>query len=277
MADFVVVDIPIRYDGRDADKHQIDLFSLGESIQGVARLVSAVGNFVVTGRYSKRFHAQAVRVIAKEAGRPGCFTLDTALQWAQDARIFSGFAGSAITALIAYIVHKASRNRGAEMKYISEALQKAIEEMGHTDRAHTDRLMETIEKMADDLKPSVKRAVTPVGTTCSTMRIGKGEYTEIDEPMKEAIMSEHIDVLATAEYEVLITELDMENGSCKVHIGGAPDDRSRTPAVITDPAASQPNNPYVVAMSNGSWLRVHAKATAKGGELQRLYISDTVS
>ncbi|MGV5401473.1 DUF7946 domain-containing protein [Pseudomonas aeruginosa] len=46
---FDVEQIKIRYEGGDADRHELDMLELGESLQGFARLYSTVANFVETG------------------------------------------------------------------------------------------------------------------------------------------------------------------------------------------------------------------------------------
>ena len=258
MADFTFAKVPIRYDGLDAEAHELDLFALGESLQGAARIISVVGNFVVTGKYAKQFQAHEVRVVAAEA-KSGCFEIQTLVQWAKDVQIFSGAAGPTIAVIITYVLMKASGSR-EEMKHLAQLLEIAIKELGHKDQGSIDRLIQTIENMADALKPAVKQAITPVGSTCETMRIGGENAQVVDRALKDAIMSEgNLEVLGERAYEVLITELDLETHSCKVHVKGESAEEEgegapRRSAQITDPALVIADNPYVIAMSHKRYL-----------------------
>jgi len=259
--------------------HEIELFALGESLQGIARIIAVLGNFTVTGRYTKQFQAQEVRVVAAEQ-HAECFELQVLLQWAREVGIFQGMAGPTLDALVTFALMKSSR-ASEQMKHLREALEAAIRELGHKDTAFIARMMDTVDKMVDALKPSVKQAVAPVGKTCETMMIGNGTPI-IDRAMKDAIMSAgDLEFLDEKEYQVLITELDLENYTCKVRM---PDDNvegedntvPRYLAQITDPVLAKPDNAYVQAMSKRNYLIVRAKATIRDGEIERFYISNTI-
>ncbi|MCR1322189.1 MULTISPECIES: hypothetical protein [unclassified Enterobacter] len=77
MEDGVLQDIKIslRYDGKDALNHEIDLNCLGESLKGFSKVLSTAASFSATQKYSKLVTYQDVKVYAREA-RANCFTLD---------------------------------------------------------------------------------------------------------------------------------------------------------------------------------------------------------
>ena len=56
--------IVLRYDGLEAERHVIELGSLGQSIQGASRLLGSAGSIVVTGQFAKQTNALAVPVLA---------------------------------------------------------------------------------------------------------------------------------------------------------------------------------------------------------------------
>lgn len=164
------------------------------------------------------------------------------------------------------------------MKHLSSALEKSIAELGVRDQPTVARLLDTVDRMADALAPSVKMAVDPVGKSARTLSVGlassPSNTATIDEPKKAAIFSEAtLRVDDEKTYEVLISELDMISGACHVHITGDPDDL-RYPAKVTDPAVTMPNNAYALALAGMKRLLVRAKATTREGEIDRLYISD---
>lgn len=104
------IKISLRYDGLDAENHEIDLACLGESLKGVFENSGNRRNFAVTQRYSKNVAGQDVKVYAKEA-RANCFTLDAVLNFVGQSQLFSGAVGSILGALIPYIFSRNSQKK----------------------------------------------------------------------------------------------------------------------------------------------------------------------
>lgn len=263
--------IPIRYDGLDAESHQIDLAALGESLQGMSKVLGVVGHFVVTGKYAKQVQALDVRVVALEEPKANCFRIDAALQFVQQHGLLQGAAGALITAIVAWLVARNS-NKSTEMKLLKDSLDRAIHEMAQGNQATIQALTQTLERVAEGTRPALRRAVAPVGGTCTSMTIG-GTAT-IDIPAAEAIRAESPDEVDDARpYLVRITELDLESSSAKLRLGDG-DDEARVPAQIIDPAFALPGNVYTQAFTAQAPLRVTAKATLREGVITRLYVSD---
>ncbi|TAA42182.1 hypothetical protein EAT51_07895 [Pseudoxanthomonas winnipegensis] len=72
-------------------------------------------------------------------------------------------------------------------------------------------------------------------------------------------------------YTILITELDMERRSAKVHVEGYVFRRVR--ALITDPAVSKPGNAYAVALANNKRVAVIGKPLLRAGRIEMLRIT----
>lgn len=147
---------------------------------------------------------------------------------------------------------------------------KSLEEMGHTSRT----AIEAMERLATSQRPAIRMFVAPVGQSCSNVRIGDPAFgsVSIDAAMRQAIDApEEIEISETADFEILISEFDLLNRSCKFSMRERQD---RIPGEITDPAAQTPQNPYSAALDNQRWLWVRGKAQLKTGELEKLYISD---
>lgn len=270
-------DIPytltIRFDGNDAERHEIDLYALGESLKGFARIAATAGNFAVNQKYSRYFVSHEVKVVAREA-RPNCFSIDIFWTFIQQQQILSGAFGAVIGALLPYIFYKAAE-RKAEMKMLKDSLDKAIVELGGKNDETVSRLLDLVEKMATDLKPSVRQAVAPIGNTCRTITIHSpirdDTFNEEDRVIIDRAPDDEF--TETRDFNVLITELDLEKQSCKMRVDGAgPDDR--IPGKITDPQISVANNPYTAALAAQSQVTVKAKASLKAGSIVQLYISD---
>lgn len=266
--------IPIRYDGMDAARHEIELSALAESLKGLSRILLVAGNFAATERYVQHKDAMAVRVVV---GQPQahCFEIMAWVEWVANQPLLAGAGGTLLASVVSYIVAKAAGRR-EEMRQLRGALDTAIRELGTRDQGSLERALATIDKMADALRPAVRQAVEPVGKTASTLTIGSGERrVVIDAADREAVMSDDPpEISPEGDYLVRITELDMETGSCRLALADEPD--TRVPGRIVDPAVGIPNNPYVTAMASCRPLRVRAKAVIRDGSIERLYVSDSV-
>jgi hypothetical protein len=153
---------------------------------------------------------------------------------------------------------------------------KALEEMGHTSRT----AIEAMERLASSQRPAVRLFVSPVGESCGVASIGDPAFgaVAIDRDMRQAIeASDPIEISGAAEYEVLISEFDLKNRSCKFSLRDQDDPNDRFNGEITDPVAQLPQNPYSDALNSQRWIRVKAKAQLKSGELEKLFISDLAS
>lgn len=272
--------IVIRFDGLDADHEEVELTSFATSLLGLSKIISASAHFAITEKVALRKDKRELRVVIRPP-REGCFVVDAIVQFSHLHPTLTDYASGTLanltSAVIGYMFARNAAKR-EEMKHLSSALEKAIQTLGSRDQPTIDRLLQTVDKMADAMAPAVKQAIEPVGVTARTLSVGVASAPQnnavVDEPTKAAILSEaSLRVDEEKTYEVLISELDMVSGACHVHIGGMPDD-DRRPAKITDPVVTFPNNPYVTAMAAKERLAVRAKATLREGEIDRLYISN---
>lgn len=273
--------IVIRFDGLDADRHELELVVLAEALDGMARIIAASSHFAITHEYSLRRDTQNVRVVAN-APKEGCFIINAIVQYAHHHPMFKDYSIQVIAALTATIItyiFARSANKKEEMKILGASLELAIRELASSDKPTIDRLLGTIDKMADNLRPAVRRAVAPIGESARTLTVSLGASETgfvIDEADKAAITSPAgLSVDDERTYMVLISELDMQTGACHVDIEGD-DATARHPAKITDPECALANNVYVMSMAAQAPLAVRAKATIRDGAIERLFISNHV-
>lgn len=272
MAD-IETSIKIQFDGMDAESHEIELFALGDSLKGIARIAAVAGNFAATQKYSRRLSSHEVRVVAREP-KANCFSLDVLWSFAQQHQILSGSFGAIVAVLIPYVLASAAHKR-AEMKILKESIDSLISELGASNNHAVDRLAAIVEKMVLELKPSAKLAVAPIGNSCRTLSVKSSFRTStFNEADKEQIVaSEGDEITDTRPFTVLITELDLERGTCKVHVEGDMEDK-RVNAIITDPQLEIANNPYSLAFAAGETIPVQGKALLREGDLVKVFISD---
>lgn len=267
--------IRFRFDGLDAGDHKADLYTLGESLQGLARIAAVAGHFAVTQEYSKYFSVHEVRIVATEP-KANCFSIDAVWEFVKQQQILSGGFGAIGAVIISYIL-ASNANKAEEMKLLKDSLDKAIRELGSRDDKIVMGLLGVIEKMAVDLRPSAKQAVAPIGKSAATITISSSDgnfsssYDINDaEQIRKMADNEISDVQTIV---VKITELDKVRGSAKVNMDGEPEDK-RVNAVISDPLLEIPNNKYALALASGERIAVRAKIQSKDGEVSKIYISD---
>ena len=267
--------IIIRYDGLDAERHEIDMALLAESLRGLSRIVGVVGNFAATERIIQHRDSFVLKVVVAPP-EAHCFELTIWLKWINENPLVTTTVGGLVVSLVGYIFHKAAGAK-EEMKHLSSALEVAIRELGHRDDAVVEKLIGTINKMADGLRPAARQSVAPIGQTAQTLTIKDaktGEGSTFSAADKEAILSESpLEVGSEAIYELRFTEMDMESGACKVAL--PPEGEARLNAKITDPEFMMANNRYALALAAHTSIKIVGKPTIRDGEVERLFISNT--
>jgi len=285
MENGVIQDIKIslRYDGKDATNHEIDLNCLGESLKGFSKVLSTAGSFSATQKYSKLSNYQEVKVYAREA-KANCFKLEAVLNFVTQNQLFSGIAATILGAILQYIFARNS-NKKDEMKALQQVLEKAIEALGNKDSGTIDKLISVIDKMAIELRPAVRQAVSPIGNTCDEISISTnidGALLTVNASDKSQIdMLDDDEVLGLREYRAYLTEFDALNMTAKVILEGD-DTKRRITSEISDPSAIMKDNPYLAALSSyittkgdsSSVFTITAKAVIKKGMINRLFIVD---
>lgn len=268
------IKISLRYDGKDALNHEIDLNCLGESLKGFSKVLSTAASFSATQKYSKYINYQEVKVYAREA-KANCFTLDAALNFVTQNQLFSGIAATILGAILQYIFARNS-NKKDEMKALQQSLEKAIEALGNKDAGTIDKLIAVIDRMAVELRPSVRQAVSPIGNTCDEISIATnvdGCLLKVNEHDKAEIDKlDDDEVIGLREYRAFLTEFDAHNMTAKIILEGD-DSNRRIASEISDPSASKKNNPDINALGSyistkgdpSSVFTITAKATVKKG------------
>jgi hypothetical protein len=275
-ADVIETPITIRFDGLDAAHHEIEIEAFAKSIKGFGRIIAGAANFAATENYIQHKDAMDVRVLVRPP-EPNCVTVAAIVQWVESSAILSNAVGGLLVALITYIFARAA-NKREEMKHLRGALETAIKELGNRDQAVVKRLLGTVDKMADALKPATREAVNPIGRTAQRVTVSGGDPGV--EPMvlgtaeREAIESRTpVEVTPEDTYEVLFTEMNLDKHTSRVLFMDGTD--LRLPAEISDPAIQVPNNPYAVAFAAKVAIKVRAKATLRDGTYEKLHISNT--
>ncbi|WIA54341.1 hypothetical protein N6H05_14840 [Sphingobium sp. WTD-1] len=267
--------IVIRYDGLDADRHVVEIGDLSVSLRGLGRIITVAGTFAAQQRLMERSSARPVRVLVGPP-RDGSLTVEAAMMWL-DQHAFAASTVSGLTVLLIGYVFKSAAGQREEMKHLRASLETAIKELGHRDQPVVERLLDTIDRMADILKPAARQAVAPIGRSAGTLEIGEqgahGGGITLGKVERDAIdASEPIEIGAEVSIGVRFSEMNWDARTCKVELVSEPE--LRYPAEITDPEVLVPNNAYADAFAGQTVLEVRAKPTMRNGVIERWYISN---
>lgn len=267
--------LSIRYEGGDAESHSIDLHQLGQSLQGMARILAVSAHFTETGKYNKQFDTLSVKVVAEPVEEHHCYEVTaTIIRIASSGVLWSGLGTALLMAVLGYVFN---RRKAEEMKHLSDALKQSIGQQAEVQ----ERMLLTIEKLADSLQPSIRQALSPIGQSVESINLrrrdARGERVVLDRETKElAQVGKDHTITGPHQMSGIISELDMVSGSCKVSLESDPE--VRVPAKIVDPVVGLPNNPYAQALSQITTITFTAKAEIDAeGNVAALYISDCQS
>ena len=71
MVDALGEPVLIRYEGLDADSHEIEIAAFADSLKGLSRIIGVAGNFAATQKFVQHKDALSVRVVAQPATSMG--------------------------------------------------------------------------------------------------------------------------------------------------------------------------------------------------------------
>jgi hypothetical protein len=153
-----------------------------------------------------------------------------------------------------------------------QTVEKAMAELGQVSRHAIDAVM----RMSEQQRAPMRQLVYPVGLSCETMMVGSeaNGAIAIDSATRAAIDApEELEVQPSTRHEILISEMDRVNQSCKFAFRGDENDR-RVSGEITDPIIQRPGDPYSAAFSEQKWVTVIGKLQLRKGVADKLFIAD---
>ena len=272
--------IRIRYDGIDAQNHQLDLSELGKSAIGISKIMSTIAQFSATGNYKKSKKKLDFRVLVGGA-EDNCITFEAILTTIENhdlanamlaiggIAIFESFKG--IMKLFWKLVAGKPKEETKEYKDLLELYKKQHIE----DQNKITRLISLVEKLSEDLRGAAIQATNPISISCDTLQFGDTNndyFVMLDIEDREAIRTQKFDFSELETHRVLISELDMRNGTCMVSL--IDDLQRRFKASITDPVISNANNAYGFAMNGKEMVTVIAKRKIYREMTKEFIISD---
>jgi hypothetical protein len=292
MGEAAPVSFTVRYDGRDASEHQLDMRLLGRSLIGLERVVGDAVFIAAEGRMPTTRERKEISIVVAPP-HAACVEIEGQVRAAAGVLPF---------------VLEAIRNPGT--KFVFQFLSFVLKQLGgkpkeanvHLMEAHkllledrqqerADRDLErqtallssaqwqnTMLALVDRLAPSARDIVAPVGPSADTLRIsGPPGHppTEIDAPMADAIRSsERLEVGEMERFRVKVDGVVLHSRVLKIEHPERPGKYFN--ADVRDPAFDEQPNAYTSAI--GDELVVDAKPSRRAnGELVSLHVMNVAS
>lgn len=282
MAD---ADIILKYEGGDADKHFVEMRSLGNSLLGFERIISDGLIFLGDNRLPKRGERHTLVVQAKEPV-VGSSEIPVILTQSAGLLPFTWWlmqtgASEAVSYFMTYVfTHLSGRKAEAatamdaivRMREI-EAQERSIsqEQWLAQEAGWRDQMFSLVNKL---VLPAI-RAVAPIGPSVDQLKLNgsRAPALLIDLPTADAIRSK-------GELEVTdLRPIDLRvdgfvHHSKKLNVENPEQPGSYISADVRDPVFDVVPNVYTQAAASQSTIRVQAKLGYRAGILERIYIMD---
>jgi hypothetical protein len=276
--------IHITYDGGDADAHVIDMRLLGESLQGLDRIISDGVIAIATGRPAKRGERAPLVLKVKEPVE-GSYELSGYLQelggaLALGIPVLTQFGSELLSEWVKGVVNYFSGRKDqseVSMEAITRITELHLAARDKSEERHHEREMKMLDALCqtrDRLGPASALAAAPVGP--SVRRLGfqtaGPNRIEIDEPTADRLR-EHAEI-EWGELQTMVLRTDGFTFHTRKLSVEHPDRPGYLLADVRDPVFDEESNPYTQAAQRKAVIRVQAKPGYRSGRLEKLSIMD---
>ena len=278
--------IQIVYDGGDATGHAIELRLLGQSLQGIDRIISDGLIIASTGRMPKKGE-RAVVITKIQEPAIGSYTIsgfwqEISTSLALGVPIITNIGTDIIShyvksVLLLFSGRKLESDKALEtVEKIMLAQIAANENMDARRHEEIMRMQSILAMSIERLGPAAAQCVAPIGRSVETASFAAGSH----EPARIGV-NEADAIRASNEIEWgPIGEIELRTDGFKFHTSGLsvehPDREGYLMAKVSDPAFSQEENAYTEAAQRRSRIVVLARRGYRSGQLQQLDIVDFV-
>lgn len=291
----IIPPFTLKYDGNDADRHEMDAYQYGLSVLGAAKIYNSVAHYCVTGIVPSGNYRKQISCYTR-APKESSFANEFYLVvTAQQYGLFNEVIKKSLSFLFFkfsgiikdFWVGKSTKDEFVEK--LAEAIIKRSEKdhdlmellinglLADNKRLSDlhEKLIITLPELAEKTRKSARDLVTPVGSSCKelTQFSGTDNGSKIDEADAEAIRStEDLEVKDMQTFRCeKIQELNISTGHCELKIEGI---EGIVKGKISDPALETPHNVYTKALDGQLPFDFQAKPVERKGRIQKLFISD---
>lgn len=281
--------IKINFTGLETDQHCIDGEYFGTAINGAAKIFNNVSHFYFTGAILEGRSKKRIRMYARPPVKGSVAYTMWAITVFGEMSLYPQLYGELADFFIPEFVKAVYMkliNKPSEVEKIVKLMQEDRKnEREHNERTQQlafsamlqsqDRMLETIDKMAGNLKQAAINSVEPVGKTCANTNYFSFEnkiFLNIDEPMAEVIRSkEKLEVDDMKNYKCVIRGVDTTTGNAKLQLENI---ENVVSAIIKDPALLNAGNIYTNALDNQKEVEIVGKAILKNGKINKIFVND---
>ncbi len=276
--------LTIEYDGGDADSHTVDLRLLGESLQGIDRIIFDMIVVTSAQRLPRRGERAPLVVKAYEP-KVGSVTIATVIQEvAELLHLGWQISGTDTKDIIlnwlkaCFLFHSGKKNEAelciekiAEISLAHAASLDAVDRHRHEESLG----MQAIVRLAiERLGPATVQAVAPVGPSVRRLWFFSGEQKQLAADDETAVAIRERDAIEFGPLQTFILRTDGFTFHTKKLSVVHPEREGYLLAEVEDPVAEQENNAYARAVQTKSRIKVQAKAGYRNNAIERLVIMD---
>ncbi|MDH4572440.1 hypothetical protein CUR86_08205 [Salinicola acroporae] len=283
----------LRYEGLSSDRHILDSLEYAKSLEGSSRIYRLVAHYCLHGevlRPRSRSDLRCYTLPAKSGSYEALLVILTAA--AHEIPAFSDVYKSALDWLISKLVGfiKDKLSGQGDVNELVEVIKLQAEKNSElntilanglikSNERHADlseRLLDTLPSLIAAAQSGMRKAVAPVGSSCSTMTQFHDlpEPVSVSEPEAMAIRSQEELVVGKPGPFIVnrIHSLSLDTGACTIEIEGF---EGLVNGKVDDIGLKQPGNPYSRALDAHSPLRVRGRPVFKQDQLHKLFITES--
>lgn len=275
----------IKFEGRDADRHTVDMRLLGRSLMGFDRIISD-GVILLSERRLPKHGERAKLIVKAKEPQAGSTEIIAFVQERTELlllgwKLFSDSGGEIVWDWVSFVLeyyvgHKSKADKHLDAIMETQRLHLAardasearfVEELGAARRD----AMALVEKLA---VPAI-HATAPVGPSTRSVSFAtqRSLPTVVDEPMADAIRARG--ELEVGDLQAMVLTADGWVYHIRVLNVHHPELPGRfLSAKVRDPIAEQEGNAYAAAALEKATIRVQAKPAYRAGQLEAIYIMD---
>lgn len=289
-------DLVVKYQGGDAEKHNVEMRALGHSLIGFERILSDGLIFLSEDRLPKRGERHTLIVHAREP-RVGSSEIEVFLTQATGLLPLGWWlmevgAGEAVSHFATWVFAKLG-GQNADAKAALKAMERmreieakervATREIEANERLDAQRQWleheagwrDRLFALTDKLSNAAIQAVRPIGPSVDNFKLNgsKAPPLLVDLPTADVIRAKgELEVTDLQPIDLRVDGFVHHNKKLNVE---HPELSGRfMSADVRDPLFDSVPNAYTEAAANKSTLRVQAKLGYRAGALEKIYIMD---
>lgn len=288
----VLSEMGLKFEGLDADRHILETVQLSTSLEGNARLYRLVAHYCYYGEVIRtRAHSdlncfatpskkgsfeETLVILTGTAHQIPAFAdaYKTALDWLIAkvmGYIKDRLSGQGNVNELAEIIKKQAEHDADLQTLLANGLIKSHDKLADLH----EQLINTLPALVESATPSMRKALRPIGKSCSQLTQFADQQTPVVITEAEALAIRSDDELTVGQpdiYNIIrFHSLSLDTGACRIELEGV---EGLVSGKVVDIAVKQPGNVYSNALHLHESIRVRARAVYKTDDIHQLFITE---